>query len=387
MNESKNVEKALSYLYRGLYHHPKASSIYIELFKLELHIPNYTCDKLNFKKRSEESEIKAIQICNIAQKEIPNDADLYITFLKIASDYKSTSKLQNHLALYIKNTFVNNEDVWYNLAKRELHGHHLSSDNTYEFVSSTSSQIRVTNLIKTFQKAVQKVPTETMWAKYLNTMMELSEDKFQYNSELLRDAFMSACEAAHKANLMSEEHYMIWLERLQDVPTLLHILEEATRTKPTYFQLWVARVRYHMARGEESEVERVFDEAIEILKDNSIQIWRMKIQYYQLKGSDKIELVYRAGLHSTPTVSKYLKPQFLDWLVLFKTIENVRKEYECLAIQEPWCMEIHKKMVELEAMCPEPSVEHLELVSRLATKQFGEETWTNYIKDEINCGE
>ncbi|GLV44698.1 uncharacterized protein CBL_20611 [Carabus blaptoides fortunei] len=383
MNESRNVEKALSYLYRGLYHHPKASSIYIELFKLELNV-----DKLTSKKRSDESsEMKALKICAIAQKELPGDADLYITLLKLASEYnKATCKLQNDLALYLKKTFVQNEDVWYHLAKRELSGHHLNDNNTYEYIAASASEVRVMNLIRTFQAAVAQVPTESMWATYLNTMMDLCEDK-QYSSvDLLTDAFMGACQAAHTADLMSEEHYMIWLERLQDEPTLLHILQEATRRHPTYFQLWVARVRYHMARAEELQVEHVFDEAIDILKDQSIQIWRLKIQYYQLKGSGKIEAVYRAGLHSTATVKQYLTPQFLDWLVLFKTIESVRKEYECLAIEEPWSMEIHKKMVELEAMCPEPSVEHLQLVSKLAREQFGEQTWMNYVQDEINCG-
>lgn len=324
LDEHNNIERALAYLNRALSFHPQSSSIYCELFRLEL-LENTDVSNAELAKK------KAIKLFDSIESKLPKNIDLYVNLFKTASKY---TVLENNIIEKMIGHFSKDEKLWEILANRELEGHHISKEMKYNFIPDRMLDFRLRNHVKKYQYAVNLINTETMWTKYLNSLIDLQEDE-KYNQRYLSEVFVKDSMRAHNNRLLSEDIYIKWIECLQEgknieylqsekTTDLLQILKEATAEKPRCLQLWVARVRYHMKNNSDKKsIENIFTEAIKILGDNSAQMWRLKIQYYQLDLSTSdpmsVENVYRSALRHSPTVGMLLRPQFLDWLVLFKS--------------------------------------------------------------------
>ena len=71
-------------------------------------------------------------------------------------------------------------------------------------------------------------------------------------------------------------------------------------------------------------------------------------------------------------------------------VQAARKIYENISLQPPFCVELHKKILEIEIMQPVISLKHARRSLEMAIIQFGKNNvaiWMDYITFEMNYGD
>lgn len=81
--------------------------------------------------------------------------------------------------------------------------------------------------------------------------------------------------------------------------------------------------------------------------------------------------VFERSLTQPAEVGAIMKPQFLEWLLLNDGIVSVRKVYKKMSKLRPHCLEMHKKMIELETMSLTTSKKWIQYAHTMSCKQFG----------------
>lgn len=81
--------------------------------------------------------------------------------------------------------------------------------------------------------------------------------------------------------------------------------------------------------------------------------------------------IFERSLTQPAEVCAFMKPQFLEWLCLNDGIVAVRKMYKKLTKVEPYCLEMHKKMIELESISLTTSRRWILYAHTMSCRQFG----------------
>lgn len=81
--------------------------------------------------------------------------------------------------------------------------------------------------------------------------------------------------------------------------------------------------------------------------------------------------IFERSLTQPAEVCAFMKPQFLEWLLLNDGIIAVRKMYKKLSKLRPHCLEMHKKMIQLESMTLTTSKKWILYAHTMSCKQFG----------------
>lgn len=103
---------------------------------------------------------------------------------------------------------------------------------------------------------------------------------------------------------------------------LYDVLNWATEASPTSVNLWHAKLRYLLTSGRDAEAMAAFAQASEILGGKSLPLWRMRLMDAQAKHPEKVEDVFLASLKVEPSISKEMKPSYIEWIVLTKGLNN-----------------------------------------------------------------
>ncbi|KOC63457.1 U3 small nucleolar RNA-associated protein 6 like protein [Habropoda laboriosa] len=409
LEESKNKQTARQFLLRGLHIHPTSQLLFIDAFKLELEdvvisdqknesigdnaIPTGTDDDMTIGLK------RAYIIYQQASKCI-KDIKFIIELLNITKEYKSTEKLQNKIVSDMIQEYAHEPLMWDTMARRELEGliQPCLSETIMEVDSSeqTSLRDRITSCNKVYQTAVKKIKAEEMWSLYIECLIEINQTAGSLPN-FKRKLLKTALSQAHQAKKLKEKYYLHWINMLnvekKDETTekkLKEILSIATETIPSSVSLWHARLRYLFASGDEEEAETTFSKATQVLGEKSLSLWKIKILHVQAKCPEKTEQIFQAALQGHPNFAQEIKPTYIEWLVLTKSIQAARKVYDNLCLQPPFCLELHKKMMELELMQPEVSIKHIRKCNEMSTLQFGKNNtsvWIHYITFEMKHGD
>lgn len=289
--------------------------------------------------------------------------------------------------------------MWDTMARRELEGliQPSLSDTTVKVdnAEQTSLRDRITSCNKVYQTAVKKIKTEEMWSLYIECLIELNQKAGtlpNFKRKLLKTALMQA----HQAKKLKEKYYLYWINMFnvdkkdeEADKKLKEILCVATETVPNSVSLWHARLRYLLVSDEE-EAEKLFPKAIQALGEKSLPLWKMRILHTQAICPEKTEEIFQAALQGHSSIAQELKPTYMEWLVLTKSIQAARKIYDSLCLQPPFCLELHKKMIELELMQPNILLKNVRKCYEMSTLQFGRNNtsvWINYITFEMKHGD
>lgn len=272
------------------------------------------------------------------------------------------------------------------MAQRELNGHTYDEKDRHK--SATQLCIAV------YKSAIKILPTIAMWEKYLDTLIEISRDE-KRKSTLDNNVLKATFQEAFDGGFLLEHHYLAWLEILSGDPKYPEVLVKATDSIPKSVELWLNRLRYYTTLDDEEQVKNVAQEAKKALGSNSLQIYRSLIKYYQMKSgtvfAQEIKTLFEEGIaRSEPDISLSLRPQYIEWLSIVRNIKFARLEYEQMASKLPFCLELHRKMIELEMARFTPSAEIIRNIYKTACQQFGKEktdVWMDYIKFELELGD
>nr|XP_003705650.1 PREDICTED: U3 small nucleolar RNA-associated protein 6 homolog [Megachile rotundata] len=407
LEENKNKHTARQFFLRGLHIHPTSQLLFTDAFKLELEDASSTDQKNEGNSDSTSVSTdddmpiglkRAYIIYQQASKRI-KDVKFIIELLNITKEYSNTEKLQNKIVSDIIQEYAHEPLMWDTMARRELEGlvQPSLSDTTVKVdnTEQTSLRDRITSCNKVYQTAVKKIKTEEMWSLYIECLIELNQKAGtlpNFKRKLLKTALMQA----HQAKKLKEKYYLYWINMFnvdkkdeEADKKLKEILCVATETVPNSVSLWHARLRYLLVSNEE-EAEKLFPKAIQALGEKSLPLWKMRILHTQAICPEKTEEIFQAALQGHSSIAQELKPTYMEWLVLTKSIQAARKIYDSLCLQPPFCLELHKKMIELELMQPNILLKNIRKCYDMSTLQFGRNNtsvWINYITFEMKHGD
>ncbi|XP_012267956.2 U3 small nucleolar RNA-associated protein 6 homolog [Athalia rosae] len=407
--EAHNMQNARQFLLRGLHFHPDSQLLFTDAFKLEL--SEALANKQNTTSSSENPlpvgededmpiELKRAYVIYLQAFKRIKDIKFIIDLLNITKEYDNTEKIQNKIVCDMVEEYAHEPLMWDTMARRELEGLVLPSSSGTPMEIDTSEQSSLRDRIslcnEVYQTAVKKIKTEEMWSLYIDCILEINQDTGSlpnYKRKLLRNALTQA----HQAGKLREKYYLQWIGMLSNnkkddnsQKRLYEVLCWATDALPKSVDLWQARLRYHLAAGQEENATDAFTKAIELLGDKALPLWRMRLLHVQTKSPEKTEQVFQAALKEGPTIAKDIKPTYIEWLVLSKNIQAARKVYDNLCLQPPICLELHKKMAAIELMQPEISLKHARRPHEMATMQFGgsnTDVWMDYVMFELKVGD
>lgn len=408
IEENKNKQNARQFLLRGLHIHPNSQLLFVDAFKLELDDAAAANQK---SETNEESVVpvvgdemslglkRAFVIYQQASKRI-KDIKFIIELLNTAKGYENTEKLQNNIVSNIIQEYAHEPLMWDTMARRELEGlvQPSLSDTAMEVDSSeqTSLRDRITSCNKVYQTAVKKIKTEEMWSLYIECLLEINQ-KTGSLPNFKRKLLKTALAQAHQAKKLKEKYYLHWINMLNvekkdenAEKKLNEILCTATDAIPSSVSLWHARLRYLLVSGQDEDIDNVFSKATQILGEKSLPLWKMLLLHAQAKHPEKTEEIFQAALKGHPNIAQELKPTYIEWIVLTKSIQTARNVYDSLCLQPPFSTELHKKMAALELMQPEISLKNARRPHEMSTVQFGKnntKVWIDYIVFEMKYGD
>lgn len=284
------------------------------------------------------------------------------------------------------------------MAQRELNG--FTFDRKDRHKNTTKLCLAV------YKSAVKVLPTQKMWEKFLDTLIEISRDEKRKNS-IEKKTIEEFIEEGFNGDFLKERHFIFWLEGLKNdhdnkkdpkndnFGKYEEILKKSTEKIPQSVELWLVRLNHYCALDNESEVRTIFELATRSLGPAALQIYRSLIKYYQLKTGptvfDRQRSIFEQGIASSYLeISLPLRPQYVEWLSTQRNLKFARTEYEKMAQSPPFCLELHKKMIELELSRFNPSIPIVRNIFKRACQQFGKEKveiWIDFIKFERNHGD
>ncbi|KAF7402853.1 hypothetical protein HZH66_005120 [Vespula vulgaris] len=410
IEENNNRQTARQFLLRGLHIHPNSQLLFIDTFRLELDETLNNTEDNESKTQSTPSAIddeddmplplkRAYVVYKEASKCI-EDIKFIIELLNITKEYKA-EKLQKKIVSDMIQQYAHEPLMWDTMARRELEGlvqPFASDESIMEVNSSEQSSLRdrITSCNKVYQTAVKKIKTEEMWSLYIECLLEINHDAGSlpnFKKKLLKNTLAQA----HQAKKLKEKYYLHWIDMLSNdkkdenaQKKLEEILSSATEIIPNSVSLWHVRLRHLLVTRQEEEATNVFVKATQILGEKSLPLWRMKLLHTQATSPDKTEEIFQAAVQEHPNISKDMKPSYIEWLVLTKSIQTARKMYDSLCLQPPMCLELHQKMAELELIQPEIVLKYARRPHEMAALQFGKnnsKVWLDYIIFEMNHGD
>lgn len=369
-------------------------------------------------------QIKRAEIIYKTASNHINDVNYIIGLLNIAKNYKNTEKLQNQILGDLTNKYSNKPEMWDFMARRELEGLSYNPDDDEKMevdddMEPSSVRDRISSCNEVYQTAVKRLKSEQMWSLYLNCLLEINKNLSvlpNYKRKLLKNALVQA----HQAKKLEEKFYFNWFNMLKSDKNdetshekMYQVLKYGTDAIPSSLNLWRLKLTHLMKTNSDSEIiDNEFTNAINLLGNNSLSIWQMKLLYYQAKYPNKVEDLFKAGIMQAPEISKLIKVPYIEWIILtngkyksnYKLIFNIlifisfkkqgieaaRKKYQELSLLPPLCLELHKKMADLEVLQPNVCKLNARKPHELSALQFGKshiEVWLDYILFEMKHGD
>ncbi|XP_015177794.1 PREDICTED: U3 small nucleolar RNA-associated protein 6 homolog [Polistes dominula] len=431
IEENKKIDTARQLILRGLHFHPNSQILLIDIFRLELDETLKNTENNENEMQSSPSKkddddmpvplkkddddmpvplkkddddmpvpLKKAYVIYKAAKESVEDIKFIVELLNIAKEYKA-EQLEKKIVSDMIQQYAHEPLMWDTMARRELEGlvqPFVFDESIMEIDSSEQSTLRDRIIFcnKVYQTAVKKIKTEEMWSFYIECLLEINQDT-ENLPNLKKKLLQNALTQGHQAKKLKEKYYLHWIDMLsndikdENAPKKLEeILSSATENIPDCVSLWHIRLKHLFITKQEEEADSVFAKAIQILGEKSLSLWRMKLLHAQVTNPNKIEEIFQAAVQEPLEISKDMKPSYIEWVVLTKSIQAARKIYESLCLQPPMCLELHQKMADLELMQPEIVLKHARRPYEMATLQFGKtnpKIWIDYIIFEMKHGE
>ncbi|KAK9875362.1 hypothetical protein WA026_007760 [Henosepilachna vigintioctopunctata] len=381
-----DFDKALQTLNKGLTLNPESTSLYSTAIEMELkQVSNLETDKnKTFKENKCCEKIKTY--VNLILKNI-NNLKYIISTLEILQGHNYTMAAQDLILDYLLNKFISEDVVWHTMAIREKKGMHyaLDSDEKNNYSNMSFTKRCIMSCIDKYEQGLKVVDSEKkkkLWFYYLETLIDIKEENHTAASVNIIKLLKEALQKAHKAKCLEERHYSVWVNIISE-DEAREILDEATVIFPHSEELWKMNLRFAILKDDIKYVNITFKKGEEALGERALNLWLMLLRYYLLfSGDKKMKQIFEDGVKK-PVVSDVLKPKYIEWIAFHEGINAARERYSTLALEEPYCKQLHILMSKLEFS--EMTINHdsWQKVHELACKQFGKEdidVWINYIQ-------
>ncbi|XP_073832758.1 U3 small nucleolar RNA-associated protein 6 homolog [Musca autumnalis] len=333
-----------------------------------------------------------------------------------------TALLQKEIIEDVMKNFFAEPMVWDFLAQRELRGFNMidlqevtaqqvaelqeQQMQTEEGIpqesiwKSHSLKLRIELCFKVYEKAVAALPTEAMWSYFINAMLDLNQD-VKTEGDVKRYCLAKAFNMGHKSQLMSIVHYQALVEMLLQSPNGLTqvetILQEALEYKKSeaakIYELWM---QVYSKAANESKFYEIFCRANkELGVTKCLQLWHLAIRFYEAYSEDhgkKLMVILQEAAKQTHPEFGTFRAYYLEYTMRNESLKKTRELYDEMCQMPPPCLELHKKMaeIELQAKTKSTNISRLRLCYENAAHYFGKsntDVWLDLLKFERDMGD
>lgn len=395
----KNMERARHFMFRGLQRHPECMELYLSFLGLlveeAVRIVKESEEEVEVLLGREDSAFrKTLESVNLIYEHYKKREPSLEFYVKLLDGLKHQKEVKSFAVVVLndlKEQFATKEDMWSALAKLALDGSYLleeSKDNSFPE--------RLHNCIQIYDDAVETLPTKKMWTLYVDSVLTLNEDMSSHQ-KLRRKTLGNVFKKAFESGSLEEDKYIQYLKLLintENPQELLvnSVLAKAIESYPNSTKLYVLNLTYLAKReSSASEVEGVFKKATSNCTEDLLSLWTVRFQYYHTRTDlpKMLEQTFKDAIVQPPPISTHFQPLYLEFLVVTRNIDAARKKY--LEIQKNCapCLELHRKMSQLESIQAQPNVENWRKCHENASHFFGTssiDVWIDFLAFERDHG-
>ncbi|XP_055641974.1 U3 small nucleolar RNA-associated protein 6 homolog [Toxorhynchites rutilus septentrionalis] len=414
--QANDVERARHFMFRGLQRHPKCRELYLNF--LALHFKEMEKIVENSAENDEKLDDNNPMLCKTLEyiqliykhyEKKNNDLDFYVDLIHSLKDLKLLKSFADQVTEDMKTAFTTKEKMWHTLALLALDGSQVlenseDRDCTEDMEAPTfksaeddgSFRERLERCVQVYDDGLKVLPTKQMWTYYIETMLKINED-MSSQQKLRRKVLGAAFKKAYESNSLEEDKFVQYLKLLihgdiTQKPFITEVFHKATEAYPSSCAFWELYLNY-LVRNDATtdEIEFFFARSLQQCTTNPLPLWKARFQCYntRLELSDKLEQMLKEAIVQTAPISNHFQPRYLEFVTDSQDINSARKAYQELQKACAPCLDLHKKMAELESIQPQPDISHWRICHENATQYFGTtsvEVWIDYIKFELSNG-
>lgn len=304
--------------------------------------------------------------------------EFYFELLELFENFKFVDSIKQQVLQKILQDYWHEPLVWHNLAQRCQRG--LDE----ETAAQTDPKIRLKACISKYMEGLDRVPQDKkrqLWALFLDYLIQSYERK-----KVTIDDLNEHLSRAHEHRCLPERFYDNWLERNKN-DFGVEILKKATEAYPRSEKWHELYLKYNIVKHAPIEdLTEIFSKGKDALGDKAINLWTMFIQYHIVTSSDDvIQNYFLKGIRESDKISLALRPQYLQWLRLTKSIVDIRKAYTELSQMRPFCKDLHMIMLNIESVLSD--FNRMEKIHKTLCEQFPTdlEVWIGLMEFYVNC--
>ncbi|XP_065095311.1 U3 small nucleolar RNA-associated protein 6 homolog [Ochlerotatus camptorhynchus] len=403
--QMNNMDRARHFMFRGLQRHPECRELYLNFLQLQFQevekiVESSEEDVVALLEKEDSSLNRALDSLRLVYehyKARDQDLEFFVELLNSLKDSDVTKGFGITALEEMKQMFAAKELMWDTLAMLALRGSHLVKvENDEEMKSDNPFKENLEACVQVYEAAVEVLPTKVMWSHYIDAMLKLNEDMSSHQ-KLRRRVLGVAFKKAFETGFLEEDKYAQYLKLLihTDKPQdtfVTEVLEKALGAYPNSIKLWELHLNY-LARKEASaeEFDAVFKKSLNKCTGDVLPLWIVRFQYYHTRTDlhQRLEKTFKEAINQTPAISVHFQPLYLEFLVITEDIDAARKQYRQMQRSCCPCLELHRKMAQLESIQAQPNTDQWRLCHENVTQYFGtsdSSVWIDYIKFEKDGG-
>uniref|UniRef100_A0A182PAQ1 U3 small nucleolar RNA-associated protein 6 homolog n=1 Tax=Anopheles epiroticus TaxID=199890 RepID=A0A182PAQ1_9DIPT len=401
--QAQNMARAKHFTLRGLQRHPESRDLCLSFISIQMSEGKKIVEKAESEgkdavKQNNPELSKALQMAHVVYKNFEHKDVQF--FKELLSELKQFCPLSNALAREAVNemreTLADKEEMWNLLAKLLLEGDAFVSE------VETKSGERLGKCLEIYQEALDRLPTKKMHSYCIDTMLEInSVEEPAGDQKAKRKALAGAFKRALVAELLEEDKLLQYLKLLlhnvnPKDELVMSVIDKGLEQYPGSVDIWSSYLRYQTYKAVEiDEMERTFCKALKTLPDgvSRLPLWKLLFQYYNSRPAlhGKLSQLFQRAIEQEPEISHHFQPLYLDYLmsVSGENVAKVRGEYQRLVKQYTTSLELHTKMVSVEASATPPDVNEWRKCYENMTLIFGKQDpsiWLQYVQFERDHG-
>ncbi|XP_063700109.1 U3 small nucleolar RNA-associated protein 6 homolog [Culicoides brevitarsis] len=402
-SENENLPKAKDLLITGMKHHPTNAALYKAFVQMELAEVRELFES-EVKTKVDEGQIAmAVGSCVALYKNAKNnvnDVQFFLELLDVTLNFEYANALTQEIVTDLKEIYSTNAKTWDYFAQAELRGlsvYELDTEEIPKDKKVRSMKENIEKCVSMYETGLEQVASTEMCLLYIDAMLSLNTDMTS-DANARRKALGNAFKRGHESGLMSSEHYLTYLKLLLEAKEgkddhIESIFQKSLALHPKCSDLWVLQLKYVIRTSDHSTIQKTFEAALKAVdKDSELPVWETMYLYCAVQNNDKFfeDFFQKAISSKNSLVSSHFKPEYIEWVCLTKSLSNARQTYKYLTLNTTPCLELHRKMAQLETSQMAVNKTSARECYEFAVQFFGKtdvDTWIDYICFERDHGD
>uniref|UniRef100_A0A5S6R3C0 U3 small nucleolar RNA-associated protein 6 homolog n=1 Tax=Trichuris muris TaxID=70415 RepID=A0A5S6R3C0_TRIMR len=406
MEENMSTQNARTLLHGGVRFNKKCAKLWIELLRFELLTAEKVLKRrkvfLKYKSEGEiheenvESTILKLPsiVFRHSVKAIEGDRQFCCQLLQIARSFPFATELTDQIERYMNERFSSDvKQIDYTIRKQCWYLETFGLKTITAGVIDESSCIGCFSACcRKYMEAIQSLRSYDMrllFIRFCRDAFRLPLTSGRLREQCYIHLFFGYAMAY--ANCQCDTGLFVdWASVCPNVQCKMIVLHAGLRRFPKAVELWLLLLKYQLdAKVPESTVDAAIKKAKQFVQpDNALPVWKKAIALYSRCPGRLLE-EFKSGIHLQPSISNYIKQEYLRFAYKTGGIQRARKLYhEKLCVVSPASPQLHYLYVSMEMEQKPPCVEQIRKSYEKAVVDHGNDVniWLDYLLFETTIG-